>query len=88
MSPFKTYRVRHREWQTLALNVSAPSPDEACELARQIRGNIGQQPFEEIDGAIEDFEAEELDARDTIHSDPPPAAESALHFLKGKGGAS
>lgn len=64
MTSFKTYRVRYREWQALALNLSARSAEEACELARQIRSGIGQQPFEEIDGAIDGFEAEELDARD------------------------
>jgi hypothetical protein len=64
MSEFRTYRVRHGEWQTLAINVSARSAEEACELARRIRSEFGQQPFEEMDGAIEQFEAEELDARD------------------------
>ena len=34
MSEFKTYRVRYREWQALAINVSARSADEACEFAR------------------------------------------------------
>jgi hypothetical protein len=64
MSEFRTYRVRYREWQALAVNVSARSADEACDFARLIRSEIGQQPFEEIDGAIEGFEAEELDAGD------------------------
>ena len=64
MSNFKTYRVRYSEWQAFAINVSARSPNEACELARQIRSDIGQEPFEEIDGAIENFGAEELDARE------------------------
>jgi hypothetical protein len=61
MSDFKTYRVRCQEWQTLAITVSARSADNACELARQIRSDVGQEPFEEIDGAIENFEAEEED---------------------------
>jgi hypothetical protein len=56
MSAFNTYRVRYCEWQTFALTVSARSPDEACD--------IGQDAFEEIDGAIENFQAEELDARE------------------------
>lgn len=64
MSAFKTYRVRYCEWQTFALSVSARSSSEACELARKIRRDIGQDAFEEIDGAIENFEAEELDARE------------------------
>jgi hypothetical protein len=64
VSEFRTSRVRHGEWQTLAINLSARSPEEACELARQIRSEIGQQPFQEMDGAIEKFEAEELDARE------------------------
>jgi len=66
MSEFKTYRVRYREWQALAINLSARSPDEACEFARLIRSELGHQRFEEIDGAIEGFEAEEIDARDLI----------------------
>ena len=86
MSEFNTYRVRYREWQTFAINVSARSAKHACELARQIRGTIGQEPFEEMDGAIEHFDAEEIDARDL--PDPPRAAESALRFFKGQGGAS
>ena len=64
MSNFKTYRVRYCEWQAFAINISARTSDEACELARNIRSGIGQEPFEEIDGAIENFEAEELDARE------------------------
>jgi hypothetical protein len=61
MRNFKTYRVRYCEWQTFALNVSARSPNEACDLARKIRSDIGQDAFEETDGAIESFEAEEID---------------------------
>jgi hypothetical protein len=64
MNDFKTYRVRYTEWQTFALNVGARSSSEACELARKIRSDIGQDAFEEIDGAIENFEAEEIDARE------------------------
>ena len=64
MSAFSTYRVRYCEWQTFAINVSARSPDQACELARKIRSDIGQDAFEEIDGAIEKFEADELYARE------------------------
>jgi hypothetical protein len=73
MSEYRTYRVRHGEWQTLAINLSARSPEEACELARQIRSEIGQQLFEEMDGAIEKFEAKELDAREfgkAVRHDP------------------
>jgi hypothetical protein len=64
MSEFKTFRVRYCESQALTINVSARSAEDACELARQIRSSIGQEPFEEIDGAIENFEAEALDARE------------------------
>jgi hypothetical protein len=64
MSTFRTYRVRYTEWQAFAINVSARTFEEACELARNIRSGIGQEPFEEIDGGIEHFEAEELDARE------------------------
>lgn len=64
MSEFKTFRVRYCESQALAINVSARSAEDACELARQIRSSIGQEPFEEIDGVIENFEAEEFDARE------------------------
>jgi hypothetical protein len=72
MSEFNTYRVRYREWQALAINVSARSADEACDLARQIRSQIGQQPFEEFDGAIDGFEAEEIDARDLVEEGGAP----------------
>ena len=72
MSIFKTYRVRCREWQALAINLSARSADEACEFARLIRGELGQQRFEEIDGAIEGFEAEEIDARDLAEEGGAP----------------
>jgi hypothetical protein len=64
MSNFSTFRVRYTEWQAFAINVSARTADEACELARNIRSGIGQEPFEEIDGAIENFEAQEIDARE------------------------
>ena len=64
MSNFKTYRVRYCEWQIFAINISARTTNEACKLARNIRREIGQEPFEELDGGSEGFEAEELDARD------------------------
>jgi hypothetical protein len=64
MSNFRTYRVRYTEWQAFAINVSARTSDEACELARNIRSGIGQEPFEEIDGGIEHFEAEEIGTRE------------------------
>ncbi|MFZ1102057.1 MAG: hypothetical protein WAN86_04295 [Hyphomicrobiaceae bacterium] len=71
MSNFKTYRVRYCEWQTFAINVSARTSEEACELARNTRSGIGQEPFEEIDGAIENFEAEEFDAREFMEGGAP-----------------
>ncbi|MFZ1104124.1 MAG: hypothetical protein WAN86_14995 [Hyphomicrobiaceae bacterium] len=86
MSDFKTYRVRYCEWQTFALNVGARSAGEACELARNIRSGIGQEPFEEIDGAIDNFEAEELTSPTT--GDSPPEFPSALDLLKRQGSAS
>ncbi len=61
MSGFKTYRVRYCEWQTFAINVSARSADEACELAENIRSSIGQEPFEEIDGANDGWDAKEIE---------------------------
>jgi hypothetical protein len=64
VSNFKTYRVRYIEWQAFAINLSARSAEEACELARKVRSDIGPDPFEEFDGAIETFEAEEVQARD------------------------
>jgi hypothetical protein len=69
VSNFKTYRVRYTEWQAFAINLSARSADEACELARNVRSSIGQEPFEEIDGAIENFAAEEVDAREHKEGD-------------------
>ncbi len=62
MSTFNTYRVRHCEWQTFAINVSARNPGEACQLARDIRNTIGQEPFEELDGGSDHFEAEAITA--------------------------
>jgi hypothetical protein len=69
MDEFKTYRVRYTEWQAFAINVSARTADEACELARNIRSGVGQEPFEEIDGAIENFEAQEIHAREFREGD-------------------
>jgi hypothetical protein len=64
MSNFKTYRVRYCEWQTFAINLSARNADEACALAEQIRSEIGQEPFEELDGASDGFEAREISSVD------------------------
>ena len=61
MSTFDTYRVRLCETRALAINISARSAEEACELAQQIRGRIGQEPFEAIDGTTENVEAQLLD---------------------------
>jgi hypothetical protein len=63
MNAFKTYRVSYCEWQTFAINLGARNAEQACELAEEIRAGVGQHAFEEIDGAIEAFEAQELDAR-------------------------
>ncbi len=60
MSPFKTYRVRFCEWQSFALTLSARTQDEAIELASTLRDNHGTDPFEELDGATEGWEAEEV----------------------------
>jgi hypothetical protein len=62
MSTFRTYRVRYCEWQTFAINLSARNADEACALARAIRNTLGQEPFEELHGASDGFEAEEITA--------------------------
>ncbi len=60
MSPFKTFRVRFCEWQTFGLSISARTPDEAIELATTLRCDHGTEPFEELDGATEGWEAEEV----------------------------
>jgi hypothetical protein len=60
MSPFKTYRVRFCEWQSFAISISARTQEEAIELAGTIRSNHGTEPFEELDGATEGWEAEEV----------------------------
>jgi hypothetical protein len=60
MSPFKTYRVRFCEWQTFAVNISARTPGEAIELASTLRENHGTEPFEELDGGTEGWEAGEV----------------------------
>jgi len=73
MSNFKTYRVRYCEWQTFAINVSARSADEACELAESIRTTIGQEPFEEMDGASDGWDAEEISGQDL-----PPVANARV----------
>jgi hypothetical protein len=87
MTEFSTYRVRFRDCRLFALNLSAPSPEQACELARQVRANIGQHVFEEFDGWIDEFEAEPL-GTGPINADQPLGAPSALDFLKEQGGAS
>lgn len=71
MSTFDTYRVRLCETRALAINISARSADEACELAQQIHELIGQGPFEAIDGAAEHVEAQHLD---TSESPWPPTS--------------
>ena len=86
MSEFSTYRVRFRDCRLFALNIGAPSPEQACELARQVRANIGQHAFEEIDGWIDEFEAEEIAV--SARNLDPSVAPSALKFFKGQGGAS
>jgi hypothetical protein len=88
MITFKTYRVRCCEHQILAINVSARTPEDACELARQIRSEIGQHPFEEIDGATENFEAEELEAGDFVTDPSSELAQTVLDLVRGKGGVS
>lgn len=89
MSTFKTYRVRYCEWQTFAINLSARNAEEACELAETIRDTIGQEPFEEMDGASDGWDAEEISGAD---SPVPPNARVAAKSRRtdkvaGKGGA-
>ncbi len=60
MSPFKTYRVRFCEWQSFAISISARTPEEAIELAGTLRDTHGIEPFEELNGAAEGWEAEEV----------------------------
>ena len=59
MSPFKTFRVRFCEWQSFAISISARTPEEAIELAGTLRNNHGTEPFEELDGDSDGWEAEE-----------------------------
>jgi hypothetical protein len=60
MSSFKMFRVRFCEWQSFAINISARTQEEAIDLARTIRDNQGTEPFEELDGNSEGWEAEEV----------------------------
>jgi hypothetical protein len=69
MGTFDTYRVRLCETRALAINVSARSAEGACELALRIREELGQGPFEAIDDATENVEAQLLD---TSESPWPP----------------
>jgi hypothetical protein len=64
MSEFRTYRVRFTEWTALAINVSAKSPNEACELVRRVHNSIGPHPFQQFSRGTQDFEPEELDVRE------------------------
>jgi hypothetical protein len=79
MKPFKTFRVRFCESQMLAINLSARSADDAIALARQIREDIGHEPFEEIDGASDSFEAEEISGADL----PPQRQRKSVKTMAG-----
>ena len=59
MSPFKTFRVRFCEWQSFAISISARTQEEAIELAKTLRCNHSTDPFEELDGDSDGWEAEE-----------------------------
>jgi hypothetical protein len=59
-APFKTFRVRFCEWQTFAVNVSGRSADHAIELAQSLRDRHGTEAFEEMDGASDGWQAEEV----------------------------
>ncbi len=59
MSPFKTYRVSFCEWQTFAITISATTVEDAIELAQTLRDNHGTEPFEELDGGANGWDAEE-----------------------------
>jgi hypothetical protein len=56
----KTFRVRFCEWQTFAIDISARDADQAIELAQSIRTQHGTDPFEEMDGASDGWEAVEV----------------------------
>jgi hypothetical protein len=59
MSASKTYRVRFCEWQTFAINISATTPEDAIRLAQAQRNDHGTEPFEELDGGSDGWDAEE-----------------------------
>ena len=60
-TPFRElFRVRFCEWQTFAIDISARDADQAIELAQAIRNQRGTDPFEEMDGASDGWEAEEV----------------------------
>jgi hypothetical protein len=61
MSSFKTFRIRFCEWQTFAINISAITQEDAIDLANTIRCNHGTEPFEELDGGSEGWDAEEVE---------------------------
>jgi hypothetical protein len=56
----KTFRVRFCEWQTFAIDISARDEDQAIELAQTLRQEHGAEPFEEMDGDSDGWEAEEV----------------------------
>jgi hypothetical protein len=56
----KTFRVRFCEWHTFAIDISARDAQQVVELAQTLRNEHGDEPFEEIDGATEAWEAEEV----------------------------
>lgn len=56
----KSYRVRFCEWQTFAMDITAANAAQAMELAQTIRQEHGTDPFEEMDGATDDWFAYQL----------------------------
>jgi hypothetical protein len=56
----KTFRVRFCEWQTFAIDISARNAEHAVELAQTLRQEHGDEPFEEMDGACDAWQAEEV----------------------------
>lgn len=55
-----TFRVSFCEWQTFAMNISAPTFEDAIAMARIIRDQLGTEPFDESDGASDGWDAAEV----------------------------
>jgi hypothetical protein len=59
MSASQTYSVRFCEWRTFAITISATTQEDAIKLAQTLRETHGTEPFEELDGGSDGWDAEE-----------------------------